>query len=104
MVSQPVLCRHCKSSDIVRYGTQSGTPRFKCKDCGRVFKTEYLYRAYEPDIKEQIVEMAMNGSGIRDTARVLGIAKNTVLSTLKKSPKKPLRSTPTSVPVTLRLK
>ena len=29
--------------------------------------------------------MAINNSGIRDTARVLGIAKGTVISTLKKS-------------------
>jgi len=34
-------------------------------------------------VKEQIVDMALNGSGIRDTSRVLGIGKNTVLSTLK---------------------
>jgi len=33
---------------------------------------------------EKIVEMAINGSGIRDTARVLNINKNTVIETLKK--------------------
>jgi len=44
----------------------------------------YRYKAYNPGIKEQIVEMAINGSGIRDTARVLKINKNTVISTLKK--------------------
>jgi transposase len=88
MASQPVLCRYCEGDDVVRYGTQSGSPRFRCKQCGRVFKTEYVYRACEPGVKEQAVEMAMNGSGIRDTARVLGIGKNTVSSTLKKSPPK----------------
>ncbi len=44
------------------------------------------YRAYEPGIKAQVVEMAVNSSGIRDTARVLKINKNTVISTLKKAP------------------
>ena len=44
----------------------------------------YRYRAYEPGIKAQVVEMAINSSGIRDTARVLKINKNTVISTLKK--------------------
>jgi transposase len=68
MVSQPILCRYCESSDVVRYGTQSGSARFKCKQCGRIFKTEYIYRACEPDIKEQVVEMSINGSGVRDTA------------------------------------
>ena len=45
----------------------------------------YRYRAYQAGIKEQVVEMAINGSGIRDTARVLKIDKNTIISTLKKS-------------------
>jgi transposase-like protein len=45
----------------------------------------YRYRAYQTGIKEQIVEMAINGRGIRDTARVLKIDKNTIISTLKKS-------------------
>jgi transposase-like protein len=45
----------------------------------------YRYRACQAGIKEQIIEMEINGSGIRDTARVLKINKNTIISTLKKS-------------------
>ncbi len=33
---------------------------------------------------EKMVDMAINSSGIRDTARVLKINKNTVINTLKK--------------------
>jgi len=83
MAYEIVLCKYCKSSEVVRYGTQSGRSRFRCKTCCRIFKTDYMYRAYEPGVKEQIVDMALNGSGIRDTARVLGVGKNTVISTLK---------------------
>ena len=36
-------------------------------------------------IKEQVVDMVINGSGIRDTARVLKIDKGTIISTLKKA-------------------
>ena len=49
------------------------------------FMLTYRYKAYEHMIKEKVVEMAINSSGVRDTARVLGIAKGTVISTLKKS-------------------
>ena len=35
-------------------------------------------------VKQQMVEMTLNGSGVRDTARVLGVSPTTVLSTLKK--------------------
>jgi len=45
----------------------------------------YRYKAYQPGIKERVVNMAINSSGIRDTARVLGISKTTVISTLKKA-------------------
>ena len=49
------------------------------------FMLHYRYRAYEPGIKAQVVDRALNGSGVRDTVRVLKISKGTVLSTLKKS-------------------
>ena len=44
---------------------------------------EYCYKACEPGVKEQAIDMAINGSGIRDTARVLSISKTTVISMLK---------------------
>jgi transposase-like protein len=34
--------------------------------------------------KKKIIDMAMNGSGIRDTARVLEISPTTVINALKK--------------------
>jgi transposase-like protein len=37
-----------------------------------------------PEIKQRIVAMAVNGSGIRDTARVLGVSTDTVINELKK--------------------
>ena len=45
---------------------------------------DYNYKACAYGVTEKIVEMAINGSGIRDTARVLKINKNTVINTLKK--------------------
>jgi transposase-like protein len=42
------------------------------------------YAGQSPDIKQQIVDMAMNASGIRDTARVLHVSPTTVLKELKK--------------------
>jgi transposase-like protein len=43
-------------------------------------------------IKEKIIEMAHNSSGVRDTGRVLNISKDTVCSVLKNCRKKPLFS------------
>ena len=52
---------------------------------GRLSFVRLYLRAYLPEVREQMTDMAMNGSGIRDTARVLNISKGTVISTLKKS-------------------
>ncbi len=67
---------------------REGTQRYRCQneDClTKTFLLDYRYKAYVPGVKRQVVEMAINGSGIRDTGRVLGINKNTVISTLKKA-------------------
>jgi transposase-like protein len=38
-----------------------------------------------PEVRRQIVDMALNGSGVRDTARVLRINPTTVIAVLRKS-------------------
>jgi len=54
-------------------------------DCERrIFLARYHHTGRLPEVKRQIVDMALNGSGIRDTGRVLGIRPMTMMSTLKK--------------------
>jgi transposase-like protein len=45
---------------------------------------DYSYPSQSPHIKEQIIAMAMNASGIRDTARVFHVSPTTVIKELKK--------------------
>ncbi len=86
---QEITCPQCHSNRIMKSGRNAnGQQRYRCQnsDCAmKTFMLEYRYTACQPHIKRQVVKMAINGSGIRDTARVLGINKNTVISTLKKS-------------------
>jgi transposase-like protein len=86
---QEITCPKCGGSNIAKSGLSArAVQRYRCRhaDCPtKTFMRHYRYRAYEPGIKAQVVEMAINCSGIRDTARVLKINKNTVISTLKKS-------------------
>jgi len=49
-----------------------------------VFQLDYKYRACEPGVKFRILEMAINGSGVRDISRVLRISADVVIDTLKK--------------------
>ena len=88
MVLIPVRCPHCHSDHIIKGGTtKAGTQRYKCLNmqCPHYsFQLDLIYKGRCPEIKEQIVDMALNGSGIRDTARVLKISPTTVLNELKK--------------------
>jgi transposase-like protein len=89
MIIQILHCSHCQGTDIVRHGTtRQGKPRYRCRQCregrGRTLLLDYSYAGQSPEIKEQIVEMAMNASGVGDTARVLNISPPTVIKELKK--------------------
>jgi transposase-like protein len=44
-----------------------------------------------PEVKQQSLEMTLNGSGIRDIARVLHVSPTTVIEELKKSASAPTR-------------
>ena len=57
----------------------------QCEMSQRIFLLQYHNTGRLPEVKQQIVDMALNGSGIRDTTRVLGVSPTTVMTTLKKS-------------------
>lgn len=88
MVLVPVRCPYCQSDQVIKGGqTETGKQRYRCQqpDCSRrSFVLEPAYNGRLPEIKAQIVDMALNGSGIRDTARVLKISPTTVINELKK--------------------
>jgi transposase-like protein len=85
MVLEPVLCPDCGGNDVVKHGQSGeGKQRYKCRnlECGLcTFIREYTYRGYSAEVKNQIADMAVNGSGIRDTARVLQISRTAVIET-----------------------
>ena len=85
MASIEVVCPKCESS-VYRHGTaSSGESRYRCRGCQHCFQLNYRYEANRPGVAEKIVAMAMNGSGVRDTGRVLKISATTVVRHLKNS-------------------
>src|SRR5512135_3239956 len=88
MILIPVKCPACESTDVVRSGKQAnGEQRYRCNNalCERkIFLLYYDQKARRPGVKKKILDLAVNGSGIRDTARVLGISPVTVIKELKK--------------------
>jgi len=92
-----VCCPQCKNDQVGKRGkTSNEKQRYLCQNevCPQqTFVLEYRHRGRLPQVKRQIIDMALNGSGIRDTARGLGISKDTVLSELKKRKECSSRST-----------
>jgi transposase-like protein len=88
MATVEVKCPKCGETKVYKHGTNAnGVQRYQChnKECPQnTFMLDYINKGYEPGIDEQIIKMAANASGIRDTARVLGVSTQKVLDTLKK--------------------
>ena len=64
-----VHCPDCQGVDVVRYGKQRHGPQRSCCNntaCPRhIFLLEYRNHGRLPAVKQQIVDMALNGSGIQ---------------------------------------
>jgi len=88
MTLEPIPCPTCHGVDVVKTGkTSDGKQRFRCQNpaCECVtFLRDYTYQGLLPEVKRKIVDMSLNGSGIRDIARVLHISPSTVIHELKK--------------------
>lgn len=86
----PVQCIHCHSANVVKNGKSAeGKQRYRCQndDCPyTTFILDYTYSGRLKEVKQKIVEMTLNGSGIRDIARVMQVSTATVINELKKRP------------------
>ncbi len=81
-----IRCPVCECDDLMKNGhSLNGTQRWYCKGCRKYFQRSFTNKGCLPEVKEQVIEMATNGSGIRDTARILGISPHTVINEIKKN-------------------
>ena len=83
-----VRCPHCQKAQVAKRGTTArGTQRYLCRNtiCAKnSFLLAYHNQGCLPEVKNLIIDMSLNASGVRDTARSLHMSTNTVLSELKK--------------------
>ena len=75
MTLVPVTCPYCHSAQVIKGGqTETGKQCYRCQQthCShRSFVLEPMYNGRLPQGKEPIIAMALHGSGLQDTARVL---------------------------------
>ncbi len=83
-VTIQVNCPHCKGSKVKKNGKKpTGKQNFYCNKCRKQFQYVYVYKGADPNIKGQVRSMTMNGSGIRDIQRVLGLSISCILFILR---------------------
>ena len=89
MATVAVCGPRCGRDGVIKRGkTDRGSQRYLCQneacDQSRLL-LNYRYQGYRRELKRPVVNMAMNGGGVRETARGRGISTGTVLSELKKN-------------------
>jgi transposase-like protein len=88
MMMQVLPCPHCQGTDIIRHRkTRQGKQHSSCQGTvggGRTFLVDDSYAGHSAAIQQQIVDMALNASGMRDTTRVLHGSPTTVIKAREK--------------------
>ena len=78
MVYVPVQCPYCQGTEVIKAGKQAnGAQRYRCHNgqcVRRIFLLQYQDRGRISEIRRQVVNMAINGSGIRDTPACCALA------------------------------
>jgi transposase-like protein len=87
MVLVPVTCPYCHSDQVITGGqTEPGTQRYRCQQSTGAHRSCVLEPAANgrlPQGKDHRIDMALNGSGIRDTARVVQSSPTTGMNARK---------------------
>ncbi|MBF0447981.1 MAG: IS1 family transposase [Magnetococcales bacterium] len=87
MAFTPIHCPDCNSQNVVKYGKQpNGEQRYICHnpECSRrVFLLNYRIQTKKspprnPIDRSQIIELALEGNDVAETAHLLGIPEQTV--------------------------
>jgi transposase-like protein len=77
-------CRHCGSENIVKNGHNgSGSPQYKCKDCGK-YCVLVPKRGYSEAQKEEILAAYHERPSMRGIQRIFGVSPQTLATWLKK--------------------
>lgn len=83
-----IKCPHCGSEKVSKNGhNRTGKQVYRCNnpECNHYsFVEEYTNKAYDPEVRKQVLKLAIDCTGTRATGRILGISKDSVTSILKK--------------------
>ena len=75
-------CPHCTSSEQqTKSGhTRTGSQRFKCKECQRIYTPDPKPLGYPEETKREAVRLYLEGTNFRRIGRVLGVNHQSVVN------------------------
>ena len=76
-----IICPHCKSEEIVKYGIYKGDQRYKCKDCGKTFTTytgTLLNWSHYKDKWSDFIETMGKDMSLREADKAIGVHYSTL--------------------------
>ena len=78
-------CPNCQAEEQqVKNGLNpSGSQRYKCKECRRVYTPQAKPRGYDQRKREEAVKLYVDGLNLRRIGRILGINHQTVANWVK---------------------
>lgn len=75
-----IVCPHCNSSSLNRFGFDRGIQRYQCKQCKKTFKATVntpLHGLHKKDKIKRYLHALQKGMSVRKAAAYAGISKNT---------------------------
>ena len=78
-------CPKCQAEERqVKNGLNpSGSQRYKCKACGRVYTPEAKRQGYDQSKREEAVRLYVDGLNLRRIGRILGVNHQSVANWVK---------------------
>lgn len=75
-------CPKCQSTNKQRKigRTEAGSQRYQCGECGRRYSPEPKQHGYDEKLREQAVQLYVDGMNFRGIARHLGVSHQSVIN------------------------
>ncbi len=67
-------CSKCASTTVIRNGIVHGRQRYRCKTCNYNFTVEHKSTAFSASIKQQALQLYLEGNGFRAISRLLKVS------------------------------
>ena len=76
-------CIKCRSVELIKNGLVRSLQRYQCKRCGYNSTVAQKSTAFSTDVKQQALNMYLEGSGFRAIARILKVSHVSVYRWIK---------------------